>query len=146
VVPPSKRPGWTKRNIRVRDATFELFEHVRKGHNLTRTAAFDAAMREWAERKAAAGDQAELVAPALEEVLERRIGFLEDRLVKLLVKCGILTSTSVELFLEQRRRNGHDTTALLREIRDRVYRRWKDPRTFTDTDPDPKSYGKEDES
>lgn len=115
---------------------------------MTRTDAFDQALREWVERQAAGGQEAQLVAPVLEGIVQRQLQFVEDRLVKLMVKNGILSTTAVELFLEQRRRNDHDTTALLKGIRDRVFRRWKDPRNFADTEPDPTAWrdkGKQDE-
>lgn len=142
-MPASKRPGWTKRNIRVRDETFEQFESKRKAMRLTQTAALDQALRTWCQRLAADGPEAELVAPTLEQLLQRQISFLEDRLVKLMVKNGVLSSTAVELFLEQRRRNGIDTTTLMREIKDRVLRRWKEPRSFADTDPDATTWGRD---
>jgi hypothetical protein len=54
---------------------------------------------------AADGPEAELIAPTLEQVAQRQISFLEDRLVKLMVI------------------NGIDTTALMGEIKARVLRR-----------------------
>lgn len=134
-MPGRRNPARRKHTLSIRQDLWEQFEQAR---GVTpRTQALDEALLRWTQQRTAAGPQALVLAPLLEEYLTRLIRDLERRLRPVLVKSGVTSTAALEVLLEQRRRNGVDPTQILRAARPRIFARWRDKRVFVDTDMQP---------